>query len=77
MRRTADQQAEAQESEQSVQKQQFIAEPVASEPAFGVELEYQAKQGGGHGHDRHKTVPYLTADEYAEGKHAQDGAVGI
>ena len=71
------QQAEAQEGEGGVQEEEFVAELVAAEPAFGVELEDEADGRREERHDGHVPVLHLLFRQDAEGKESQDGPVGV
>ena len=73
----ADEEGEAEEGEGGVEEEEFVAELVAAEPAFGVELEDEADGRGEDGHEGHVLVLDLLFREDAEGEEAQDGAVGV
>ena len=75
--RPADEEAEAEEGEGGVEEEKFVAELVAAEPAFGVELEDEADGRGEERDEGHVLVFHLLFREDAEGEEAQDGAIGV
>lgn len=67
---------QAEESEDTVEHEEFVAEAVGKE-GLGKGVDEETKQGRGDGDIRHKAVVDLPTGEKSEGKEAEQRSVGV